>query len=229
MITNYKDLPIGKYLQILAVTEAEPDEYRRNPAIVSILDGRSVEDLEAAPLVEFAALMRRAAFLTEPPKAQKARKKYECGPFSLVPVLDFKKITTAQYVDFQTFAGMEQADGVPPMVDILSCLMVPEGHKYCDGYDPAEVQAAIREHLSTEDVVSLYSFFIGRLLTLTRRLATFSTRLARLTPEGSVAREKAERLRKMTGREALRSVGDGLRMSMPFQRLSAILGMPSGK
>lgn len=227
MITSYKDLPIGKYLQILAATETEPDEARRNPVILSILDGRSVEELEDSSIVEFAKLMRRAAFLVEPPKAQKTRKTYECGPFSLSPVVDYKKITTAQYIDFQTFATMEGKE--LRLVEVLSCLMVPAGHKYCDGYDPADVQAAIRENMSTEDVVSLYGFFIERLLRSTRRLAIFSKRMARLIPKTPKMKETLSQLMSLTRPETLQAVGDGLQMLMPFQRLSVILGMPSGE
>lgn len=226
MITSYKDLPIGKYLQILAVTETEPDEARRNPAILSILDGRPVEVLEDLPLMEFAGLMHRAGFLVEPPKPEKARKSYVCGQFELVPVLDFKKITTAQYIDFQTFAAAK--GDAPRVVEILSCLLVPKGSRYCDGYDAPEVQAAIRENMSTADAASLYSFFIERLLHLMRPLATFSKRMARRLPRERRVEILTE-LKTLTSPETLEAVGDGLRMLTPFQRLSETLGTPSGR
>ena len=128
MIQDYKSLPIGMYLNILAVADNEPVEEMRNPQILSMLTGKSVSELEALPIIDFAALMRRASFLTVPPKPQKARKTYVCGPFELRPVLDYKKITTAQYIDFQTFTKT-LSQGEPRMVEILSCFLVPVGHK----------------------------------------------------------------------------------------------------
>lgn len=229
MITDYKSLPIGKYLQILAVTDGEPVEERRNPAILSVLDGRTVEELEDLPIIEFATMMRRAGFLMTPPRPAKTRKEYVCGPFRLAPVVDFKKVTTAQYVDFQTFAKQSGQAGEPPVVEVLSCLLVPVGHKYCDGYEPGEVQAAIRENMSVEDAMSLYSFFTGRLLRLTRRLATSLKRTARRLPKTTETETVLERLKTLTKPTVLQSVGDGLQTLMPFQRLSETLGMPSGE
>ena len=223
MITDYKNLTIGQYNAILAVAENEPVEENRNPQILAVLTGKTVAELEAMPLVDFVGMMRKAGFLTVPPKPAKTRKNYACGPFTLVPVLDFKKITTAQYIDFQT---MTKKDGGPDIVEVLSCMMVPQGHKYCDGYEPGEVQAAIRDGMSVEDAISLYSFFTGRLLNLTRRLATSLNRMARRLPP-------AQRMEKMKALETiptgLQAVGDGLQMLTPFQRLSALLGMQSGQ
>lgn len=228
MIKDYKTLPIGKYLQILAVSEGEPVEERRNPKILSILDGRTVEELENIQLVEFAGMMRQAVFLLAPPKAQRTRKTYECGTFRLRPVLDYKKITTAQYVDFQGFSKEPGEDGGPRVVEVLSCFLVPDGHKYCDGYEPGEVQEAIREHMSVEDAMSLYSFFIGRLLHLMRRSVTFLKQTARRLPETPETVTLKAQAKALTATD-LQTVGDGLLTLTPFLKLSAILGMPSGE
>ena len=227
MITNYKNLPIGKYLQILNITESEPLEEMRNPAILSILDGRSVLELENLPIMEFSHLMHGGAFLLTPPATVKTRKSYECGPFELVPVLDYKKITTAQYVDFQEM--VKAAGDAPAIVEVLSCLMVPAGHKYCDGYDPGEVRAAIREHMNTTDAVSLYSFFFERLLRLMRRLATSSKkallRLPKRKETGPMVKEALKKLDRMNSELD----GVGLPMLMRFQKLSETLGTPCGE
>lgn len=222
MITDYKNLTIGQYNAILAVAENEPVEENRNPQILAVLTGKTVAELEAMPIVDFVGMMRKAGFLTVPPKPAKTRKNYACGPFTLVPVLDFKKITTAQYIDFQT---LSKRDGGPAIVEVLSCLMIPEGRKYCDGYDPADVQTAIRDNMSVEDAISLYSFFTGRLLSLTRRLATSLNRMARRLP-----RSQRETMQKtlQTLPTGLQAVGDGLLMLTPFQKLSALIGIQYG-
>ncbi len=222
MIKNYNDLSIGKYLQILSVTESEPLEEMRNPAILSILDGRSVPELEDLPIVEFSRLMRGGAFLLTPPQPGKTRKTYVCGPFELAPVLDYKKITTAQYVDFQEM--LKNAGDTPAIVEVLSCLLVPVGHKYCRDYDPGEVRAAIREHMSTTDAISLYSFFFERLLLLMRRLATSLRKALRRLPKRTETEPMVTEALTKLSQIPLQDSGDGSLMLTRFQRLSETLG-----
>lgn len=222
MITSYKQLPIGAYLQILSVTETEPDETMRNPAILSILDGRSVAELEDLPIMEFARLMHQTSFLLTPPAPGKTRKTYECGAFTLSPVLDYKKITTAQYVDFQEV--IKAGGDTPAIPEVLSCMLVPVGHRYCDGYDAAEVRATIRERMSTEDAVSLYSFFFGRFALLTRRLQTYSKKALKRLPKHPETAAKVTEAQTMLKQMPFPTDGDGLQTLTRFQRLSAILG-----
>ena len=144
------------------------------------------------------------------------------------PTLDYKKITASQYIDFQEIAKNEK-DGVPPLVEILSCLMVPVGKRYCEDYDPQEVREAMRMHLSTEDAITLYSFFIARLLISMRRLATSSEKaLKRLKPRPETEAMIQELRARMMEMDSQIN-GVGLLMLMPFQRLSELLGMTSGE
>ena len=72
-------------------------------------------------------------------------------------------MTTAQYIDFQNFNA--QGDKV---TETLSCLLVPYGKKYCEDYDPAEVQAAIRQSLPVLPALHLLAFFFESCARLTR-------------------------------------------------------------
>lgn len=243
MITSYKELPVGKYLELESIVLGYPDDVERNTLVLSVLTGKTPKELMNMPLEEYTALNRKAAFLATPPDPRKrVASSYRAGRFDLVPVHDFRKITTAQYVDFQSFlkAGSDSAVDV----DVLSCFLVPKGCTYCDGYEPSEVKAAIREGLSVEDALTLHRFFFLASVNSMRRSATSLTarakRLGRMAVRlertgradpGAVEaiKRKVRTMEEETDRLLSRTDGDGLRMSMPFQRLSAVIGIPSGR
>ena len=157
MIDNYKDLKIGKYLEILEACKAGGDELETQVTLIAALSGKTETEILNMPISEYSALARSASFLTKAPELpEKPAKAYEVGGFRLVPVMDAGKITTAQYIDFQTLAKQKDSK----VVEILSCLLVPEGKRYNEGYDIADVQKAIREDMSVADAMGAYAFFL---------------------------------------------------------------------
>ena len=225
MIDSYDKLPVGTYVEALAIAR-DYDGEERNLRLLSLLSGESIDDLMDRPFVEVGTDMKRLAFLAKEPTPQKTRKEYHVGPFTLVPTLDYKKVTTAQYVDFQGFTKEPSEDG--HVVEVLSCFLVPKGATYCDGsYDPADVQKAVREAMCVADAASLHAFFFGRYSASMRRLLTSLTAaLSRLpeSPQKEALQAKATSLR-----TALQRAGDGSPAWTPFRLLSGLLGTTSGR
>ena len=156
MIDNYNDLKIGKYLEILEACKAGGDELETQVKLIAALSGNTETEILNMPITEYSALARSASFLSKAPELpDKPAKVYEVGGFRLVPVMDAGKITTAQYIDFQTLAKHKEGK----VVEILSCLLVPEGKRYNEGYDIADVHKAIREEMSVADAMGTYAFF----------------------------------------------------------------------
>ena len=171
MIDNYKDLKIGKYLEILDTCKAGGDELDTQVALVAALSGKTEEEILNMPISEYSALARSASFLSKAPELpDKPAKVYEVGGFRLVPVMDAGKITTAQYIDFQTLAKHKEGK----VVEILSCLLVPEGKWYNEGYDIADVHTAIQEDMSVADAMGAYAFFLDSCRKSTRDTLYFS-------------------------------------------------------
>ena len=114
---------------------------------------------------------------------------YRIGKFELIPVIDMRKVITAQYIDFQSFhqAGFEEH-----FVEILSCLLVPKGKKYNQDYDIIEVQDAIRRDLNVHDAASLYAFFIFSCRESIKDMLTFSLQETQKI-EDKEKREKIQR------------------------------------
>lgn len=161
IIDNYRDLPIGKYEEICRLCETPMTEVDRKVGIVAILTGLTEDEVLHLPLETFTLYSAKACFLEEEcpenliPSVSKV---YHIGDFTLVPTMDIRKVTTAQYVDFQTFSQ----DRDHRLVEILSCFLIPKGMEYNEGYDVLEVHRAIREEMSYAEVLALTAFFFRR-------------------------------------------------------------------
>ena len=158
IIDNYNRLTLGKYMEIQAVSKDESlEDIDKQVQILSILTGVAEEEILHLPIGEYKELVARSQFLNpENVPYKQVAKKYLVGDFQLIPVTDFRKLETCQYIDFQTYAP----DIDKYLVEFLSVILVPKGHRYNEGYDILEVQKAIREEMSVSDGVSLAGFFL---------------------------------------------------------------------
>ncbi|MBQ2437231.1 MAG: hypothetical protein II265_03995, partial [Clostridia bacterium] len=180
-ITTFADLTLGAMLRLYAIPD-DMDALDRQVAILAVLSDCTEDEILALPLAEYSRRVAASRFLDRDLPQRLPQRSYKCGPFTLEPVRDFKKITTAQFVDFKTFT--DQAGGDESRLSeltpaMLSCMLTPEGRDYCDGYDPIDVQTAIRDHLRADDAVALSAFFLARWMRLSRRILASSRRIAR--------------------------------------------------
>lgn len=224
-IDTYGRLPLGTYWQILQICKDEGrDELVRQVAIISLLSGLTEDEVLDLPLSEYSSMAARMRFLEESPATDgKPRKSYSVDGWTLIPVADARRMTAAQYIDFQSFAK-QGAEGVP---GLLSCLLVPEGRCYGHGYDPAEIQTAVRDHMSVEDALRLQAFFLA---SCRRSMAdTLSSSVVRVLDLRRPARLKAALLRRMwRTRRALLQNGAGSRGWTRSARPAAAAGRRSG-
>lgn len=195
IIDNYRNLPIGKYLEILELSQDENvDALEQQVETISILTGISVEDVLDLPILEYKELAGKTTFLEKEYEGKlQIAKSYGLAGYELIPVKDFTKITTAQYVDFQTFSK----EGDKFIVESLSCLLIPKGHKYNDGYDMTAIQQAIRENLSVADVLSLSAFFLTGFVKLIKDFRTFSVAEIKKIPNKELREKLMNRLQEI--------------------------------
>lgn len=172
IIDNYSRLSIGLYGAVLKADRDDTlDEVDKQVRIISLLSDISEDELLNMPITDYSLLAARIAFLHREVELSPIAQSYLVGGFDLVPVTDMRKITTAQYIDFQSFhkAGLEDH-----FAEVLSCLLVPRGCKYAQDYDVAEVQEAIRKNMSVREGCSLYAFFLVSSRESIRDILTFS-------------------------------------------------------
>ena len=158
IIDSYNKLTLGKYMEIQEVSRNESlEDIDKQVQILSILTGVAEEEILHLPIQDYKELVSKSGFLDpENINYHPVAKKYLLGKFELIPCRDFRKIETCQYIDFQTYAP----DLDKYLVEFLSVILVPKGHRYNEGYDILEVQKAIREEMSVSDGVSLAGFFL---------------------------------------------------------------------
>ena len=158
IIDNFNRLTLGMYLEIQEISRNESlEDIDRQVQILSVLTGVAEEEILHLPITEYKELVVKAGFL-DPSNINyhPIAKKYLVGKFELIPLRDFRKMETCQYIDFQTYAP----DLDNHLVEFLSVILVPKGHRYNEGYDILEVQKAIRDGMSVSDGVSLAGFFL---------------------------------------------------------------------
>lgn len=207
IIDNYRDLPIGMYLDICEIDRrTDIDELHKQVGIISLLSGMAEEDIYNLPIGDYKTLASKTRYLSHPYDGEVLTAKvYSLDGWVLQPVQDFRKISTAQYIDFQTFVkGGEQN-----IVEIISTMLVPKGKKYNQDYDVVELQKSLREHLSVADALSLFAFFFVQYNQLIKDSLTSCREEAMKIPDKEMRRKT---LRKIQEQEDLLKSGVGLRM-----------------
>lgn len=161
MITSYNELTLGKYLQVMQVLQEDMEDIDRTVRMVAILNDMTDDEVESMPIADFADRAQALAFLygEKPKHGGRITEKLKLDGSTYRITTNIAKLTTAQFIDFQTFAKEPQKY----LVELLSVFILPEGKKYNDGYDIAEVQRLIRENITAPQATAIVSFFLTRL------------------------------------------------------------------
>ena len=181
IIDNYRNLPVGKYLEICDLARDENvDPLTQQVKTISILTGLTEDEVLALPIMEYKELAGKTKFLEKDYDGKlQIAKSYGLNGMELIPVKDITKINVAQYVDFQTFSK----EGDKYIVESLSTLLIPKGKKYNEGYEISDVHKAIRENLSVADVLSLSAFFLKKWVKSIKDFQIFSIKEIQKIPD----------------------------------------------
>lgn len=231
MITDYKHLPVGKYLDIIAIPKDTPQlDYQVR--VVAILNDLTEDEVYDLPLPKYQELAAAADFLTAPVlkdgrnpfDGKNVPTSYTLGDVRLRLTADPSKMTVAQYVDFQTFAKLPAPGNLP---QVLSCILIPEGEEYNEGYDVADIHALIRDRFPVYDAFALSAFFLRKWLLSMR--STLTSSLYALRREKNKTPQEVELMARTAS--VIRSLkgGAGSQTWMQLAKLSASRGNTSGE
>jgi hypothetical protein len=201
MIDNYNDLTLGKFMQVNAALERDGEEIDKQVEIIAVLADKTVDEVLLLPLADYARMAKKTAFLREPCKPAMIGEEWHYG--YLWPVTDFRKINTAQYVDFQTFSK----DFPATLPQLLSVFLVPDGMAYNDGYDPAEVQEVVKG-MPLPTALGLAAFFFVQFSRLTGDSLTSWAQEMKRTKDMAQRERIARKITEV--RQLLHSAGVGL-------------------
>ena len=205
MITSYNNLPMGKYQRVIEALKRNEDAIDAHAEMLAILYDLTPQDVMNLPLDKYQELSESCSFLLQdlPPIKGRICKEYKFGDMVLVPTTDVKQFTAAQYIDYQQMIKEDDR-----LVELMSCLLVPKGHKYAQGYDIADVHKVIAEYMCVSDVMEMSAFFLQKLRN------SISNTLSYLELDMTLSRDQDKRmiinLSKMI-RHSLKN-GDGLTM-----------------
>lgn len=161
MIKSYDELTINKYLELQKLLGEGYEDLELQVQLISILSGLGEDDVLALSLEDYQDLVRQTSFLLEKPKTKNRipnsisinRKKYTIC--KKIP-----ELSVAQYIDYQNWMAANNGDKY--IANILSCFIIPDGHKYGDGYNLEEVTKDLGEYLSIQDAINIAFFFFQK-------------------------------------------------------------------
>lgn len=154
MKNKWSEITVNEFIQLEQILKSEIPESYRTVTVVALLSNQTVDEIEDLPASSFTKLARDLKFIEDKPKDRKVKSSYKLNGRSYQLHADITKISTAQYIDYQNYMKEEEKD----MTKILSCWMIPKGHKYNDGYDMQQVINDCGDML-LEDALGIAFFF----------------------------------------------------------------------
>ena len=157
---NWDSITIEKYYNIKDILDDETDDdITKNVKLVAVITDKDEDEVWNMDLTQAGEYISRLQFLNKFELPKNPNMKIKLPNYDLVVMKDVTKINVAQYVDFQNFIKMPLREG---MEKILSIFLIPEDHKYNEGYDIIDLQKVIRENMSFRVAEGLLSFFLNR-------------------------------------------------------------------
>ena len=156
MIESYNELPVGKYLEIQEIIKEDMSDIDKQVAIIAVLTDLTENEVLNIPITEYKGYAEKSMFLDRHMDVPKqVASVYEIGDWKLIPTTDIRKMTTAQYIDFQTFIKEKEKY----LKNICACFLLPVGKKYGEGYKISKVVEDIGNSFSIVDAHSIFFFF----------------------------------------------------------------------
>lgn len=188
-INGWKDVTLGIFERMNEISQLE-DETERAVELIALFSGMKVEDVLDLPLDKFKNLMIETSWMNTPPDIEQPREEYTINGKKYVLTMNFHKLTTAQYIDFQSYSkGTNYRQ-------MLSVFLIPKGHKYGDGYDVFEVLNDLST-MPVGEVLGLMGFFIILYRSWSAALLKYSSRMLRKAAKREKSPEIMETVKKM--------------------------------
>ena len=155
---NWTQITISDYMELQELIN-DSDPVDMEIGIVALLCGVSEEEILNLPIPEYQRLRSDAQFIASFPEVHnKAPKSITIGDTKYNVITDMRKLTTAQYIDFQTYLKM--GDDVKYLPSLLSVFIIPKGCKYGDeDYNIDDLTKDIKEYLPVLTAFEMCGFF----------------------------------------------------------------------
>lgn len=186
---TYKELTVKQYFEILDALKEIDEPIQVTEALIKIIFDK---DLASLDIMQANKLIKELDFLNQPYKTSKPKQVYVIDNMEFNPVFDITKITTAQYIDFQTLIKLDNKKL------LMNCLFIRKGESYGDN----DYSDLLYNKMSIADYLDVLDFFRIALKRLTADTLDSSLKMmkrlwkAKKNPEMliKIVRMKAARL-----------------------------------
>lgn len=162
---KWNDLTIGQYERIYSIFKEDIDDEEKMIGVVTVVYGITEDEVMRQPLTKTREMIASVEGLKTSPDDVRTKKRYRLKGKLYNVCLDADKITTAQYIDYQTYSKDLERN----IAEILSVVLIPRGKRYGEGYDVAKLIGDIRESFPLGDALSIAKVFRYRWLKSIRR------------------------------------------------------------
>lgn len=162
---KWNDLTIGQYERICSIFKEDIDDEEKMIGVVTVVYGITEDEVMRQPLTRTRDMIASVEGLKTSPDDVRTKKRYRLKGKLYNVCLDADKITTAQYIDYQTYSKDLESN----IAEILSVVLIPRGKRYGEGYDVAKLIGDIRESFPLGDALSIAKVFRYRWLKSIRR------------------------------------------------------------
>ena len=184
---NWDEITWREYEQIEQILNTDiPSDYKA-VHLVSVLTGKSVDEIEKLTVPQFTRLAEHLKFLETEPETHTHQFEYTVNGREYTFTGEIEDITTAQYVDYRTYMSKEEKD----VVELMSVFLIPKGHDYNDGYDMQQVKSDIGD-MCWLDIRAASFFFRIWLSCYTLILKSSLVKAMKKTMKGKTFKEKKE-------------------------------------
>ena len=163
---SWDTITIKDYLEILDIlsnTDDPKEQINNSVQILSYLTGNPEEYYYGLPINDAVQEINKLNFLSDFKliPGYKPSKKIRIGDKDFRVIVP-EEMTYGQFIDYQSYSQNE----TPSIHLILSIFLIPvDAKRYNDGYDLAEIQALILNHLNFRVAQSMLGFILAKYTT----------------------------------------------------------------
>lgn len=176
---TWQDITLQQFQQLQEIEENRTDTTPEEIATqrMAVVFG---EDVEQLTIPEYIAKTKQCEFLADEIPDVKVKGKYTINGRVYITMLNPFDMSMGQYIDFKAIQPH-----TAKYEDYLTILLIPENHKYNDGYDLNQAKADFLQ-LPIPDVVAIGNFFFRLMKKYQRLFRHYLKRMLKkkkLTPE----------------------------------------------
>lgn len=161
MIKSYEELSISKYRELIGIEKVDGEDTEYGIQILSVLSDMEPDELLEMPLEDFSKLMANTKFLykeIERKGYKELKNKIEISGETYQVVKNARDLCAGQYIDYKAYVSRENFLEMLPY--ILTVFLIPEGHKYNNGYDIVELANKFDKEVDILTALSISDFFL---------------------------------------------------------------------